>query len=134
MIVTAGGKNISPANLEAELKMIDIVGQAAAIGDQRKFVSALLVLDPEVAPIWAQRNGIEFESLDELAKHDAVRAHVDAGVAQAMEGFNHAEAVKRWVILGDEWEPDSEVLTPTSKLKRRGILTRYEVEIESMYA
>lgn len=114
--------------------MIDIVGQAAAIGDQRKFVSALLVLDPEVAPIWAQRNGIEFESLDELAKHDAVRAHVDAGVAQAMEGFNHAEAVKRWVILGDEWEPDSEVLTPTSKLKRRGILTRYEVEIESMYA
>lgn len=134
LIVTAGGKNISPANLEAELKMIDIVGQAAAIGDQRKFVSALLVLDPEVAPIWAQRNGIEFESLDELAKHDAVRAHVDAGVAQAMEGFNHAEAVKRWVILGDEWEPDSEVLTPTSKLKRRGILTRYEVEIESMYA
>ena len=76
IIITAGGKNISPANLEAELKMIDIVGQAAAIGDQRKFVSALLVLDPEVAPIWAQRNGIEFESLDELgADHE----HRDVG-------------------------------------------------------
>ena len=134
LIVTAGGKNISPANLEAELKMIDIVGQAAAIGDQRKFVSALLVLDPEVAPVWAQKNGIEFESLDDLANNDQVKAHIDEAVAEAMEGFNHAEAVKRWVILGDEWEPDSDLLTPTSKLKRRGILARYESEIDSMYA
>jgi long-chain acyl-CoA synthetase len=134
LIVTAGGKNISPANLEAELKMIDIVGQAAAIGDQRKFVSALLVLDPEVAPVWAQKQGIEFGSLGELAADDRVRAHIDEGVAEAMAGFNHAEAVKRWVILGDEWEPDSDLLTPTSKLKRRGILARYADEIESMYA
>ena len=133
LIVTAGGKNISPANLEAELKMIDIIGQAAAIGDQRKFVSALLVLDPEVAPIWAKKNGIEFSSLDDLAKNEAVREHIDAGVAEAMRGFNSAEAVKRWVILGDEWEPDSDVLTPTSKLKRRGILARYQAEIDSMY-
>ncbi|MBK6440509.1 MAG: AMP-binding protein [Candidatus Microthrix sp.] len=134
LIVTAGGKNISPANLEAELKMIDIVGQAAAIGDQRKFVSALLVLDPEVAPIWAKKNGVEFSSLDDLAQHEAVREHIDEGVAEAMQGFNSAEAVKRWVILGDEWEPDSDVLTPTSKLKRRGILARYQDEIDSMYA
>ena len=133
LIVTAGGKNISPANLEAELKMIDIVGQAAAIGDQRKFVSALLVLDPEVAPIWAQKNGVEFETLDDLAKDERVRAHIDEGVAEAMDGFNSAESVKRWVILGDEWEPDSDVLTPTSKLKRRGILARYQDEIDSMY-
>ena len=134
LIVTAGGKNISPANLEAELKMIDIVGQAAAIGDQRKFVSALLVLDPEVAPIWAKKNGVEFSSLDDLAQHEAVREHIDEGVAEAMQGFNSAEAGKRWVILGDEWEPDSDVLTPTSKLKRRGILARYQDEIDSMYA
>ena len=134
LIVTAGGKNISPANLEAELKMIDIVGQAAAIGDQRKFVSALLVLDPDVAPVWAKKQGIEFESLDDLAQDEQVRAHIDEGVAEAMDGFNSAEAVKRWVILGDEWEPDSDVLTPTSKLKRRGILARYQDEIDSMYA
>lgn len=134
LIVTAGGKNISPANLEAELKMIDIVGQAAAIGDQRKFVSALLVLDPEVAPVWAEKNGIEFDSLNELAANDKVKAHIDEGVAEAMEGFNHAEAVKRWVILGDEWEADSDLLTPTSKLKRRGILAKYASEIDSMYA
>ena len=113
--------------------MSDIVGQAAAIGDQRKFVSALLVLDPEVAPIWAKKNGVEFSSLDDLAQHEAVREHIDEGVAEAMQGFNSAEAVKRWVILGDEWEPDSDVLTPTSKLKRPGTLARYQDEIHPRY-
>ena len=57
LIITSGGKNISPANLEAALKMIPLVGQACAIGDNRKFISALLVLDPEVAPVWAQAHG-----------------------------------------------------------------------------
>ena len=61
LIITAGGKNISPANLEAALKMIPLVGQACAIGDQRPFVSALVVLDPEVAPAWAAQHGIEFD-------------------------------------------------------------------------
>ena len=67
LIITSGGKNISPANLEAALKMIPIVGQACAIGDQRKFCSALLVLDPEVAPVWAAKNGKDGMSLAELA-------------------------------------------------------------------
>ena len=76
LIITAGGKNISPANLEAALKMIPLVGQAAAIGDQRPFVSALVVLDPDTAPVWARQHGIEFASLAELA------GRVDAGIAQ----------------------------------------------------
>ena len=72
LIITAGGKNISPANLEAALKMIPLVGQACAIGDQRPFVSALVVLDAEVAPVWAKEHGIEFGSLAELAEHPDV--------------------------------------------------------------
>ena len=60
LIITAGGKNISPANLEAELKMIPLIAQACAIGDQKPFVSALVVLDAEVAPVWAKEHGIEF--------------------------------------------------------------------------
>src|SRR5690606_16790212 len=67
LIITAGGKNISPANLEAALKMVPLVGQACAIGDQRKFISALLVLDPEAAPIWAAAHGKEGMSLTDLA-------------------------------------------------------------------
>jgi long-chain acyl-CoA synthetase len=133
LIITSGGKNISPANLEAALKMIPIVGQACAIGDQRKFCSALLVLDPETAPIWAAANGKADLSLAELAADDDVRALIQSGVDAANQQFAQVEQIKKFVVLGEEWQPDSDVLTPTSKLKRRGIHARYTDEIESMY-
>ena len=134
LIITSGGKNISPANLEAALKMIPIVGQACAVGDQRKYVSALLVLDPEAAPQWAASHGLGGLSLPELAEHPDVIAEVQAGVDGVNQQFAQAEQVKRFVLLGEEWLPDSDVLTPTSKLKRRGIHARYADKIESMYA
>ena len=134
LIITAGGKNISPANLEAELKMIPLVAQACAIGDQKPFVSALVVLDAEVAPVWAKDHGIEFDSLADLAEHPDVIAEVDNGVTEAMARFNNAERVKKVKILHAEWLPDSEELTPTSKLKRRGIHAKYAEEIEELYA
>lgn len=134
LIITAGGKNISPANLEAALKMIPLVGQACAIGDQKPFVSALVVLDPEVAPAWATAQGIEFTDIHDLATKPEVVAAVEAGLQEAMAPFNHAEAVKKVKILGEEWLPDSDVLTPTSKLKRRGVHERYQDEIEALYS
>ena len=134
LIITAGGKNISPANLEAALKMIPLVGQACAIGDQRPFVAALVVLDPDTAPAWATGQGIEFSSLADLAEHPEVIAEVEGAMADAMAAFNNAERVKKIRILGEEWLPDSEELTPTSKLKRRGIHAKYEVEIEALYS
>jgi long-chain acyl-CoA synthetase len=133
LIITAGGKNVSPANLEAALKLIPLVGQACAIGDQRPFVSALVTLDPEVAPNWAASRGIEFTSLSELATHPEVVAEIEEGLREVMAEFNNAEAVKKVHILGEEWLPDSELLTPTSKLKRRGIHARYADEIASLY-
>jgi long-chain acyl-CoA synthetase len=133
LIITAGGKNISPANLEAALKTHPLIGQAAAIGDQRPFVSALVVIDAEVAPAWAARNGIEFTTLEEFAELPEVVEAVNAGVEEAMAGFNNAERVKKVTILTEEWMPDSDLLTPTSKLKRRGIHARYEQEIEALY-
>ena len=133
LIITAGGKNISPANLEAELKMIPLVGQACAIGDQRPFVSALVVLDGEVAPAWAKEHGITFDSLADLAEHPDVVAEVNRGLEVAMAEFNNAERVKKVTILHDEWLPDSEELTPTSKLKRRGIHAKYAQEIDALY-
>ena len=134
LIITAGGKNISPANLEAALKTIPLVGQAAAIGDKRPFVSALVVLDSEVAPAWAKQQGIEFSSLADLAANEQVKEEVERGVKEVMAEFNNAEQVKKVAILGEEWLPDSEELTPTSKLKRRGIHAKYAEEIEALYA
>ena len=134
LIITAGGKNISPANLESALKAQPLIGQACVIGDQRPFMSALVVLDPDVAPVWAKAQGIEPTSLAELADHPEVRAEVDRELAVSMAAFNNAESVKKVTILHQEWLPDSEELTPTSKLKRRGIHAKYALEIEALYA
>ncbi len=133
LIITAGGKNISPANLETALRSIPLIGQACAIGDGRPFVSALVVLDPEVAPAWAKEQGIEAGSLAELAVHPDVVAEIERAVAESMAPFNNAERVKKVTVLGEEWLPDSEELTPTSKLKRRGIHAKYAAQIEALY-
>ena len=134
LIITSGGKNISPANLEAALKMIPLVGQACAIGDNRKYIAALLVLDPDVAPTWAAANGKAERSLAELAADADVIAAIQQAVDEVNEQFAQVEQIKRFTVLGEEWLPDSDVLTPTSKLKRRGIHARYAKEIEAMYA
>jgi len=134
LIITAGGKNISPANLEAALKTVPLIGQAAVIGDNRPFVSALVVIDGEVAPGWAAQNGIEFTTLEEFAALPEVVEAINDGVATAMAAFNKAEGVKRVHILTDEWMPDSELLTPTSKLKRRGVNATFAAEIEGLYS
>ncbi len=134
LIITAGGKNISPANLEAKLKLVPLVGQACAIGDGKPFMSALLVLDPDQALAFATREGLADNSLEGVAAHPKVAEVIAAGVHEAMDEFNHAEQVKRWVILGVDWVADSDELTPTSKLKRRNIAAKYASEIASMYS
>ena len=135
LIITAGGKNISPANLEAALKMIPLIGQACAVGEQKPFVTALVVLDPDAAAAWASEHGLEGDAatLAALAQNADVIAEVEAGLLVAMSNFNNAEAVKKVKVLGAEWLPDTDLLTPTSKLKRRGILNTFADQIEALY-
>jgi long-chain acyl-CoA synthetase len=135
LIITAGGKNISPANLEAALKMIPLVGQACAVGEQKPFVTALLVLDPDAAAAWATEHGLEGDAatMGAMAQNPDVIAEVEAGLIEAMSSFNNAEAVKKVKVLGAEWLPDTDLLTPTSKLKRRGILSTFAAEIDALY-
>jgi long-chain acyl-CoA synthetase len=133
LLITAGGKNISPSNLESSLKMIPLIGQACAIGDGRPFVSALVVLDPDAAGAWAAANDMAGAKLEELATNPDVIRELEAAVEQSMASFNNAERVKRISILGEEWLPDSDLLTPTSKLKRRGIHEKYSAAIEALY-
>ncbi|HMC81097.1 MAG TPA: AMP-binding protein, partial [Acidimicrobiia bacterium] len=133
LIITAGGKNISPANLEAAIKSYPLIGQACAIGDARAYMTALIVLDPDVAPAWARSRGIEFASLADLAAHPDVRGEVERCVAEGNTRFSQVEQIKKIAILPTEWPPDSDELTPTMKLKRRGVLAKYAAEIESLY-
>ena len=133
LIITAGGKNISPANLEAAMKTVALVGQACTVGDDRPFISALVVPDPEVAPVWAREHGIRFSSFAELTGHPELRAAIEEGIAEAMGRFSQAERVRKVAVLDEEWLPDGEELTPTSKLKRRSILAKYAAEIDQLY-
>ena len=134
LIINSSGKNISPANLEALAKSSPIIGQAVAIGDGRKFISVLLVLDPQVAPGWAKARGIEAASLADLAEHTAVVDEVRRALTVANSHLSRVEQFKRFTILPSEWSPESEELTPTMKLKRRVIHSKYQSQIESMYA
>ena len=133
LIITAGGKNISPANLEGLLKRHPLVGQACVIGDARPFVSALIVLDGEVAPGWARKNGIEFTDVADLAREPRVRAEIQLAVDEANQHVSRAEAVRKFTVLPTEWTVNSEELTPTLKLKRRVITQKYADDIEALY-
>ncbi|MDQ6721251.1 MAG: AMP-binding protein [Candidatus Dormibacteraeota bacterium] len=133
LIITSAGKNISPANLEALAKSSAIIGQAVAIGDGRKFISVLVVLDPQVAPLWGKAHGVASSSMAELAEHPAMVAEVRRALAVANTHLSRVEQFKRFTILPAEWSPESEELTPTMKLKRRVINAKYKDQVDAMY-
>lgn len=134
LIITSGGKNISPALVEYELQRHPLIGQACAVGDRRNYVTALLVLDPETTPAWARERGIGFESLADLAAHPDVRAEIERGVAEANSHLARPEQVRKFTVLPAEWTPQSGELTPSMKRRRRVIVDRYAKEIEELYA
>jgi long-subunit acyl-CoA synthetase (AMP-forming) len=135
LIISAGGKNMSPANIESELKAgSPLIGQAATIGDGRPYNVALIVLDPDAAGAEARRLGLEGAPVSEIAAHPAVREAVQAGVARANERLSRVEQVKRFELLGDEWLPGGDELTPTMKLKRKPIAAKYAAVIEQLYS
>ncbi|MGE5180922.1 MAG: AMP-dependent synthetase/ligase, partial [Acidobacteriota bacterium] len=133
LIITAGGKNISPANIESMLKFHPLIGQACVIGDNRPYLVALLVLDGQVAPAWAKQRGLAATSIAELAAHAAVHEELARAVAQVNEHVSRVESIRRWTVIPAEWTPESEELTPTLKLKRRVIRDKYAKLIDSLY-
>jgi long-subunit acyl-CoA synthetase (AMP-forming) len=113
LIIDAGGKNMSPANIEAAIKGASpLIAHACVIGDGRPYVTALLVLEPD----FPRREG-----------------DVEAAVAAANGRLSRPEQLKRYTVLEEDWVPGGDELTPTMKLKRRPIARKYEAEIESLY-
>jgi len=133
LIITAGGKNISPANLESLLKTHPLIGQACVIGDNRAYLTALIVLDGQVAPGWAAARGATSSEIAELAGHPEVRAEIGRAVAAVNQHVSRVESIRKWTILPAEWTAESEELTPTLKLRRRIILNKYAKAIVAMY-
>jgi len=135
LIISASGKNMSPANIEAKVKASSpLIGQAVAIGDNRPYNTALIVLDPDGTPAFAREHGLSGSTPEELAEDPTVFDAVQAAVADANAKMARVEQIKRFRILPTDWEPGGDELTPTSKLKRRPIAEKYAGEIEALYA
>jgi long-chain acyl-CoA synthetase len=123
LIINAGGKNMSPANIEAKIKASSpVIGQAIAIGDGKPYNVALITLDPDVAPAFEQQQG-----------HDALIAEVARGMQAANEQMARVEQIKKYKLLDEEWQPGGDELTPTMKLKRKPIHEKYAREIAELY-
>jgi long-subunit acyl-CoA synthetase (AMP-forming) len=134
LIINAAGKNMSPANIEATVKSSSpLIGNVVCIGDAKPYNTALVVLDADFAPMWAQRNGVSETSLEALARDDRVRAEIQKGVDAANAKLARVEQIKRFAIVEGDWLPGGDELTPTMKLKRRPIAEKYAQTIASMY-
>jgi long-subunit acyl-CoA synthetase (AMP-forming) len=135
LIISSGGKNMSPANIEAQLKAASpLIGQACCIGDRRPYNVALIVLDPDAVEAAAGRFALAEATLETAAASEAVRAAVESAVSEANHHLSRVEQIKRFALLASDWEPDGDELTPTMKLKRREIAAKYAAEIERLYA
>jgi long-chain acyl-CoA synthetase len=135
LIISAAGKNMSPANIEATLKSASpLIGQACCIGDARPYNTALIVLDPDFAPAWAATNGIEDATLETLAHDERISAAVQEGVDAANSKLARVEQIKKFQIVEGDWLPSGDELTPTMKLKRKPIAQKYATSIEAMYS
>ena len=131
IIITAGGKNITPANLENGLKQNRYISQAVVIGDRRPYLVALITLDPEELPAFAEQHGLQ---PDEVYKSEQMRAEVRRAVDEVNSAVGRVEQIKKFTILPQDLSQPTGELTPTLKVKRNVVNEKYAEEIEALYA
>ena len=133
LIVTAGGKNVSPSQLEDVLASDPLISQAVVVGDNRSFIAALITIDQETFPAWAEKHGKTGQVGDLLQDGDLVGAVQDA-VDKANKTVSRAESIRKFKILAEEFTVEGGELTPTLKLKRNVVHERFSDDIENLYA
>ena len=134
LIVTAGGKNISPGPMEDRMRSHPLVSQAVVIGDGRPFISVLITLDEEAVGKWkAEHNVPEQTTVRELAANAVLRAEIQDAVNAANELVSHAEAIKKFHILPRDLSEEEGEMTPTMKVKRNIVVDKFAREVEDMY-
>jgi long-chain acyl-CoA synthetase len=133
IIITAGGKNITPANLENGLKQNQYISQAVVHGDRRPFLTALITLDAEEIVPWAQKQGIADTEMASLANDDKVRALVQEAVDKVNEKVARVEEIKKFTILPHDLTQETGELTPTLKVKRNVVYDKYAAELDALY-
>jgi long-chain acyl-CoA synthetase len=133
IIITAGGKNITPANIEAEVKQHPLVSQCVVIGDRRPYLVALVTLDPEEAAKFAAEHDLP-EDPEAVASLPEVRKEIEAHVEKSNQKFARVEQVKKIAILPRDLSQEGGELTPTLKVKRSVVADKYAAQIESLYS
>jgi long-chain acyl-CoA synthetase len=138
LLKTSGGKYVAPSPIESMLKEHELVDQAMVVGENLKFISALIVPSEEGLKGWCARHGLIFTSLADMIRNPQVIQRYQMLVDRVNPQFGHSEQIKKFTLLPDPWEPgkkdgtESE-LTPTLKLKRRVIMRKFEQQIAAMY-
>lgn len=133
LIVTAGGKNVSPGPLEEMVRAGRIVAQCVLVGEQRPFISAMVTLDPEELVLWGKAKGLGDLSLAQAAVHPEVIAEVQSYVDTANLTVSKAESIRKFVVLDEEFTEASGHLTNSLKLKRQTVLDQFEEQIQALY-
>ncbi|HEY5727092.1 MAG TPA: AMP-binding protein [Acidimicrobiia bacterium] len=133
IIITAGGKNVSPSEIENSLKMSPFVGEAIVIGDKRKYLSALIGIDYDVVSEWAQRRRLTYTTYRDLAEKPEVRELIQKVVDGTNASLAQAEQVKRFGLLTKELDHEDGELTATQKVKRSAIEAMFAEQIEDLY-
>ncbi|HWH05015.1 MAG TPA: AMP-binding protein, partial [Gaiellaceae bacterium] len=133
IIVTAGGKNVAPQNLENDLKSSKYISQALVVGDRKPYIAAVLTLDADEIGKWARERGLEGD-LESLAQDEQVRDLVQGIVDGVNADRSRFEQIKRFTILPRDFTMETGELTPTLKLKRRVVQQRYAEELDELYA
>jgi long-chain acyl-CoA synthetase len=133
IIITAGGKNLTPANIENDLKQSPFISQAVMFGDRKPYPVALITLDPEEILPWAKEHGLP-EDLAELAKDEQIHEMIQKELDRANSQYAQVEQVKRFGVLDHDLSIDNGELTPTLKVKRNVVYDRYADLFEGMYS
>ena len=131
IIITAGGKNITPANLENGLKQNRWISQAVVVGDRRPYLVALITLDPEEAPAFAEQHGL---AVEDLPGSEQMRAEVQTVVDEVNSHVGPVEQIKKFEILPHDLSQETGELTPTLKVKRNVVSEKYAQAIDDLYA
>jgi long-chain acyl-CoA synthetase len=134
IMITSGGKNIAPSEIENLLKSSPYISEAALIGDGRNFVSALIEIDFGTVSEWARRNNVVYTGFTSLASHKEVIGLIEAEVAAVNDTLARVEQVKKFRIIPKELDPEEGDTTPTRKVKRKHLASMFEALIEEMYA
>ena len=132
ILVTAGGKNVAPAVLEDRIRAHALVSQCMVVGDNQPFIAALVTIDPEAFPAWAEAHGKSGKIAD-LTEDPDLRAEIETAVEDANSAVSKAEAIRKFTILADDWTEEGGQLTPSLKLKRSVVMREFRDDIEALY-